>query len=68
MCVCATDSLRPYGLQPTRVLCQWHSLGKNTGVGCLFLLQGIFRVSCVSCIGRQILYYCATWEAQYSYI
>ena len=22
------------------------------------------QVSCISCIGRQILYYCATWEAQ----
>ena len=35
---------------------------KNTGVDCHSLLQGIFltrgstHVSCVSCIGRQILY------------
>ena len=27
-------------LQPTRLLCLWDSLGKNTGVGCHFLLQG----------------------------
>ena len=26
----------------TRLLCPWDSLGKNTGVGCHFLLQGIF--------------------------
>ena len=26
----------------TRLLCPWNSLGKNTGVGCHFLLQGIF--------------------------
>ena len=25
----------------TRILCPWHSPGKNTGVGCHFLLQGI---------------------------
>ena len=24
------------------LLCPWNSPGKNTGVGCLFLLQGIF--------------------------
>ena len=27
---------------PTRLLCPWNSPGKNTGVGCHFLLQGIF--------------------------
>ena len=26
----------------TRLLCPWDFLGKNTGVGCHFLLQGIF--------------------------
>ena len=30
-----------HGLQPARVLCPWDSPGKNTGVGCHFLLQGI---------------------------
>ena len=30
------------GLQPARLLCPWNSPGKNTGVGCHFLLQGIF--------------------------
>ena len=34
-----SDSLRPYGLQPARLLCPWDSPGKNTGVGCHFLLQ-----------------------------
>ena len=32
------DSSRP---QAARLLCPWDSLGKNTGVGCHFLLQGI---------------------------
>ena len=89
----------------------WNSLGQNTGVGRLSLLQGIFPtqgsnpglphcrwiiyqlnhkgspriqewvaypfstgssifrdwtcISCVFIIGRQILHYCATWEACY---
>ena len=30
------------GLQPTRLLYLWDSPGKNTRVGCHFLLQGIF--------------------------
>ena len=28
--------------------------------------RGQTQVSCVSCIGRRILYHCAIWEAQYS--
>ena len=36
------DSLQPHGLQPTRPLCPCGSLGKNTGMGCHFLLQEIF--------------------------
>ena len=34
--------LQPHGLWPTRLLCPWDSPGKNTGVGCHFLLQGMF--------------------------
>ena len=34
-----SDSVRPHGLQPTRLPCPWDSPGKNTGVGCHFLLQ-----------------------------
>ena len=34
--------LGPHGLWPTKFLCPWDFLGKNTGVGCQFLLQGIF--------------------------
>ena len=36
-----SNSLWPHGLQPARLLCPWDSPGKNTGVGCHFLLQGI---------------------------
>ena len=35
-------TLQPHGLQPIRLLCPWDFPGKNTGVGCHFLLQGIF--------------------------
>ena len=31
--------MRPHGLQPTRLLHPWDSPGKNSGVGCHFLLQ-----------------------------
>ena len=34
-----SDSVRPYRRQPTRLPCPWDSPGKNTGVGCHFLLQ-----------------------------
>ena len=30
-----SDSQRPYGLQPTRLLCPWDFPGKSTGAGCL---------------------------------
>ena len=36
------STLRPRGLQPTRLLHPWDSPGESTGVGCHFLLQGIF--------------------------
>ena len=55
-----SNSLKPHGLLPTRLLCPWDFPGKNTEVGCHFLLQGIFptqgsnpglqtRVSCIAC-------------------
>ena len=37
-----TNSLGPHGLQAAKLLSPWDSPGKNTGVGCPFLLQGIF--------------------------
>ena len=37
-----SNSLWPHGLRPTRLHCLWDFLGKSTGVGCYFLLQGIF--------------------------
>ena len=34
-----SDSSRPHGLQPTRLLHPWDFSGKNTGMGCHCLLQ-----------------------------
>ena len=47
VCVCAKSlqscpTLRPYGLYPARFLCPWDYPGKDTGMDCHVLLQGIF--------------------------
>ncbi|KAM7226215.1 hypothetical protein CapIbe_022360, partial [Capra ibex] len=34
-----SDSVRPHRRQPTRLPRPWDSPGKNSGVGCHFLLQ-----------------------------
>ena len=54
-----SNTLWPNVLQPTRLLSPWDSPGKNTGVACHSLLQGIFltqgsNLFLVHC--RQILY------------
>ena len=60
-----SDSLRLHGLESIRLLCPWNFPGENTGVGCHFLLQGIFPtqgLNRVSCSDRRILYHWGTWE------
>ena len=42
-----SDSVQPHRWQPTRLPCSWDSPGKNTGVGCHFLLQ-YMKVKCES--------------------
>ena len=37
-----SDSVRPHRRQPTRFPCSRDSPGKNTGMGCHFLLQHMF--------------------------
>ena len=37
-----SDSLKHHELQSARLLCPWNFRGKNTEVGCHFLIQGIF--------------------------
>ena len=51
-----SDSLQTHGLWPSRLLCPWNSPGKNTGVHCHFLLQGVFlNLGLLPC--REMLYY-----------
>ena len=38
-CLVMSDSVQPHRLQSTRPLHPWDSPGKNSGVGCHFLLQ-----------------------------
>ena len=75
-----SDSFVTHGLQSARLLCPWYSPGRNTGVGCHYLLwapissfrflwpRNRTRVSCVFCIGWWILYHRATWEAPFCII
>ena len=41
-CSIMPNSLQLHGLQPARLLCPWNFPGKNTGVSCHSLFQGIF--------------------------
>ena len=55
-----SNPLGPRGPQPSRIFCPWNSPGQNTGVGCYFLLRGIFptqgwNLHLLHC--RQILYH-----------
>ena len=59
-CLVVSDSLRPHGLQPARLLCPQNFSGENTKVNIHSLLQGIFLTqgsnpSLLHC--RQILYH-----------
>ena len=58
-CSVVSNSFQPYGLQHAKLLCPWDCPGKNTGVGCHALLQGILPTQGLNpglrhC--RQILY------------
>ena len=57
-----SDSVRPYGQQPSRLLWPQDFPGKNTGMGCNFLLPGSYRtrdqtrVPClIHCTIREVL-------------
>ena len=64
MCACqvasvVSDSLWSYGLEPARLLYQCDSPGKNTGVGCHALVQGILPTQG----WNQRLSYLLHWQA-----
>ena len=81
ICVCVScsvvsNSLQPCGLEPSRLVCPCDFPGKNTGVGCHFLLQRIFLTQgsnsgLLHC--RQILYHLSCqgipyWDGLYEKI
>ena len=69
-----SDSLGPLGYSPPGSSVHGISPGKNTGVGCHFLLQWIFptqglnRVSVSPALGGGFFTTSATWEAPAIYI
>ena len=66
VCSAMSDSLPPHGRQPAGLLSPWTFAGKNPGVGCHFLLQGLFptqRSNLGLLLGRQTLYHCTTGAA-----
>ena len=61
-----SNSCDPVDCSSPRPLRPWDSPGKNTGVGCHFLLRGIFLTHGSNPslqLGRPTLYHCAAWEA-----
>ena len=75
-CVCMLLScvrlfLNPWMTAPPRLFCPWGFSGKNIGLGCHFLLQGIFQTQGSNLAGsinfstdRRILYQRATREVK----
>ena len=51
-----SDSSRPHGLQPTRLLYPWDFPGKSTGVGCHCLLR-----SCPLICSNSPTFRCLSW-------
>ena len=45
-----SDSSRPHGLQPTRLLHPWDFPGKSTGVGCHYSLNCLLLSKGVACV------------------
>ena len=62
-----SNSLRPYGPRPARLLCLWDLSGKNTGVGFHVPFQGLSGIEAVSltspALAREFFTSSATWEA-----
>ena len=61
-----SDSVRPHRRQPTRLPRPWDSPGKNTGVGCHFLLQCMkvkSEVKSLSCVQPLATPWTAAYQA-----
>ena len=59
-----SDSARPHRWQPTRLPSPWDSPGKNTGVGCHFLLQ-CMKVKSESEVAQSCPTLATPWTAAY---
>ena len=59
-----SDSVRPHRRQPTRLPRPWDSPGKNTGVGCHFLLQ-CMKVNSENEVVRRVRLLVTPWTAAY---
>ena len=59
-----SNSVRPHRRQPTRMPRPWDSPGKNTGVGCHFLLQ-CMKVKSESEVAQSCLTLSDPWTAAY---
>ena len=64
LCQSCTDSVQPQSWQPTRLLHPWDSPGKNTGVGCHFLLQ-CMKVKSESEVAQCFRLLATPWTAAY---
>ena len=63
-CSVVSNSVRPHRRQPTRLPRPWDSLGKNTGVGCHFLLQ-CMKVKSESEVTQSCLTLSNPWTAAF---
>ena len=70
LCSLVSYSSWPHGLWPARLPCSWNFPSKYTGVGCHFLLQGIFLTQGLNSSLLWLLHLAvrffhpwATWEA-----
>ena len=60
-CAQLCQTLGPHRLWPARLFCPWNFPGKNTGVDCHFLLQGIFQTQ-----GSNLYLFCFLhWQADF---
>ena len=69
-----SDSLQPYGLKPTGLLCPWNSPDKIMGVACHVLLQGILLIQGLNPSLLRYLHWqarfftmSATWEPHFQF-
>ena len=67
-CSVVSNSSLPNGLQPARLLSPWNSQARISEWVAISFSRGSSQPrdrTQVSCIGRWILYHCATWEPLY---